>query len=299
MDDMDNPQPQVSGPVKRSFFSRRVTMKFRSQSNIIITILLLIAVNSAAAELRLPALIADHMVLQQQMAVPLWGWAEPGKQVTVLASWSLSKPVSFAADIDGKWRVTLDTPQAGGPYRIEFKTDEDAMTVENVMVGEVWVCSGQSNMEMALVRSDPWSKGVFNYKSEIAAADYPNIRLFAVKRKIADTPQADCVGTWSPCSPETVAGFSAVAYFFAQKVHQETGLPIGLIHTSWGGTPAEAWTSERALKKLPDFIPVLEQLKLSDDAIETLKQEHEQKMVKWSNDLDQAVAKVSPMRDGL
>jgi sialate O-acetylesterase len=268
-------------------------MKFRIQISFLI-LCLLIAVNSAAAELRLPALIADHMVLQQQMTVPLWGWAEPGKQVTVLASWSLSKPVSSVADKDGKWRVTLDTPQAGGPYRIEFKTAEDAMTVDNVMVGEVWVCSGQSNMQMGLKREDPWTKGVFNYKSEIAAADYPNIRLFAVTRKIADTPQVDCEGFWSPCSPETVAGFSAVAYFFAQKVHQETGLPIGLIHTSWGGTPAEAWTSERALKKLPDFMPVLEQLKLSDDAIETLKQEHEQKMAKWSTDLDQAVAKVSP-----
>jgi sialate O-acetylesterase len=291
---LDSLQTPVCGPVKRSCFSRSVTMKFRSQSNIIITILLLIAVNSASAELRLPALIADHMVLQQQMAVPIWGWADPGEQVTVSASWSLSKPVSSAADIDGKWRVTLDTPKAGGPYRIEFKTDEDAMTVDNVMVGEVWVCSGQSNMQMGLVRSDPWTKGVFNYKSEIAAADYPNIRLFSVTRKFADTPQADCEGTWSPCSPETVPEFSAVAYFFARKVHQETGLPIGLIHTSWGGTPAEAWMSDSALRKLPDFVPVLEQLKLSDDAIEKLKQEHEQKMAKWSKDLDQAVAKVSP-----
>ena len=269
-------------------------MKFRSQSNIIITILLLIAVNSAAAELRLPVLIADHMVLQQQLAVPLWGWAEPGEQVTVSASWPLSKSVSSAADKDGKWRVTLDTPQAGGPYRIEFKTDEDEMTVENVMVGEIWVCSGQSNMEMGLMRSDPWTKGVFNYKSEIAAADYPNIRLFTVTQKIADTPQADCEGTWSPCSPETVPDFSAVAYFFAKKIHQETGLPIGLIHTSWGGTPAEAWTSEPALRKLPDFVPVLEQLKLSDDAIEKLKQEHGQNMATWSKDVDQAVTEVSP-----
>ncbi|MHC5136670.1 MAG: sialate O-acetylesterase, partial [Planctomycetota bacterium] len=265
-------------------------MKFRTQISFLI-LCLLVAVNSAAAALRLPALVSDHMVLQQQMAVPLWGWAESGEEIRVKGSWQADESIAVA-DRDGKWKVTLDTPQAGGPYRIEFKTAEDEMTVDNVMVGEVWVCSGQSNMEMGLMRSDPWTKGVFNYKSEIAAADYPNIRLFTVSQKIADTPQADCEGNWSQCSPETVADFSAVAYFFAQKVHQETGLPIGLIHTSWGGTPAEAWTSEGALK--PDFVPVLEQLKLSDDEIENLKKEYEQKMAKWSTDLDQAVANVSP-----
>jgi sialate O-acetylesterase len=293
MDDIDNLQTSFVTPaLKPSRFSRRETMKFRTQKSFLI-ICLLVAVNSAAAALRLPALITDHMVLQQQMAVPLWGWAEPGEKVQVQGSWQDS-PSTTTADDQGQWKVTLDTPQAGGPYRIEFKTDADEMTVENVMVGEVWVCSGQSNMQMGLMRSDPWTKGVFNYKSEIAAADYPDIRLFTVTQKIADTPQADCEGNWSQCSPETVADFSAVAYFFAQKVHQETGLPIGLIHTSWGGTPAEAWTSERALKKLPDFVPTLEQLKIPDDAIENLKKEYEEKMAKWSTDLDQAVAKVSP-----
>ncbi|MHC4761353.1 MAG: sialate O-acetylesterase, partial [Planctomycetota bacterium] len=151
-------------------------MKFRTQISFLI-LCLLVAVNSAAAALRLPALITDHMVLQQQMAVPLWGWAESGEEIRVKGSWQADESIAVA-DRDGKWTLTLETPQAGGPYRIEFKTAEDEMTVDNVMVGEVWVCSGQSNMEMGLMRSDPWTKGVFNYKSEIAAADYPNIRLF-------------------------------------------------------------------------------------------------------------------------
>jgi sialate O-acetylesterase len=265
-------------------------MKMTKAASTILLIFLL--ATPAMARVTVPALINDNMVLQQQTAVPLWGWAEPGEKIKVKASWQDS-PSTATTDDQGKWKVTLDTPQAGGPYRIQVKTDENEMIIGNVMVGEVWVCSGQSNMQMGLVRSDPWTKGVFNYKSEIAAADYPNIRLFTVAQKIANTPQADCQGSWSRCSPETVAGFSAVAYFFAQKIHQETGLPIGLIHTSWGGTPAEAWTSERALRQLPDFVPVLGQLKLSDDEIEKLKKEYEQKMSNWSKDLDQAVAKVS------
>jgi sialate O-acetylesterase len=175
MDDTDNFQISILGSAsKGKRFSRRETMKFRTQISFLI-LCFLVAVNSAAAALRLPALVSDHMVLQQGTDAPLWGWAEPGEKVQVQGSWQDS-PSTTTADDQGQWKVTLDTPQAGGPYRIEFKTAEDEMTVENVMVGEVWVCSGQSNMEMGLMRSDPWTKGVFNYKSEIAAADYPNHR---------------------------------------------------------------------------------------------------------------------------
>jgi len=160
----------------------------------------------ASAEVRLPALIGDNMVLQQGMDARLWGWADAGEPVTVSGSWE-GGAASTVTDSDGTWMVTLETPEAGGPYTVSIQ-GENSIELTNVMVGEVWVCSGQSNMQMSLAPAAPWHKGVLNFEQEIAGADHPRLRLFSVGLNIAREPQDDCTGEWSVCSPETVAGFT-------------------------------------------------------------------------------------------
>ncbi len=203
------------------------------------------------AEVRLPALIGDNMVLQQGMDAQVWGWADAGERVTVKGSWN-ANAVSTRAGSDGRWMVKLETPEAGGPHTISVQ-GQNSIELTNVMVGEVWVCSGQSNMQMSLAPSQPWHKGVLNFEEEIAAADHPLVRLFTVAPETAEEPREDCTGEWVPCSPEIVAPFSAVAYFFGREIHRELAAPIGLINTSWGGTPAEAWTSREGMETVPDL----------------------------------------------
>ena len=216
-------------------------------SKALITILVIILSASAAANVYLPAVIADNMVLQQQMLVPIWGFAEPGELVTVSASWSCFSKTSTKAGTDGKWMLRIETPKASNKTHTLTVAGKNTIKLENILIGEVWVCSGQSNMIFRLPPDPKWNlKGVFNYKSEIEAANYPNIRYFNVEAKVAEKPQDDCTGSWSLCSPKTVGRFSATAYFFAQKIHEETGFPIGLIRAAWGGTPAEAWTGKEA-----------------------------------------------------
>jgi sialate O-acetylesterase len=210
--------------------------------------LLLFAGLSSRADIKLPAIISDNMVLQRDITAPIWGWAEPGEKVTVKASWQWLS-TSTKTNANGQWMVKLSTPKAAGPHRITIRgTNEIAL--DNVLVGEVWVCSGQSNMQWSVRQSD-------NADAEIAAADFPQIRLFTVERKVAFEPQKDCTGQWLLCTPETIANFSAVAYFFGRELHKELNVPVGLIHTSWGGTPAEAWTKKAVLAADPDLAAML------------------------------------------
>ncbi len=202
--------------------------------------------NHPATDIDLPILFSDNMVLQRDKNIPVWGTAVPGGEIIVeIAGQQKSTEVTK----DGKWRIDLQPISVGGPYDLII-IGVDTISYKNVMVGEVWICSGQSNMEMALAG---WGK-INNYKEEIANADYPNIRLFQVKHTTSTQPidTINCTG-WDECSPETISDFSSVAYFFGRKLFKELDIPIGLIHTSWGGTPAEAWTSAEALKKLTDF----------------------------------------------
>ncbi|NOY79847.1 MAG: sialate O-acetylesterase [Kiritimatiellaeota bacterium] len=198
--------------------------------------------SSAVAEVRLPSLFADHMVFQRQADAPVWGWADPGEKVEVSASWGAKS--ATAADADGKWRVDLKTPEAGGPFTVAV-AGRNTIRLTDVLVGEVWLCSGQSNMQMSVSRAR-------NAKEEIAAAVFPDIRLLKVNLQTAESPQTDCsVRAWTPCSPESVGSFSAAAYFFGRKLYQELGIPIGLIHSSWGGTCIEAWTPWESQKDDP------------------------------------------------
>ncbi|UOR05958.1 sialate O-acetylesterase [Hymenobacter aerilatus] len=203
-----------------------------------------LAATTTHAAVRLPKLVGDHMVLQRDKPLPIWGWADAGEAVTVMFKGKTYKatPTGDA----GKWMVQLPATPAGGPYALVVK-GQNTITVHDVLMGDVWLASGQSNMEWPLREAN-------NGAQEVAAANFPNIRLLDVPNAVASTPKTDFGGTgWHPCTPETVAGFSAVAYFFGRDLQKQYNVPIGLISSEWGGTPAEAWTSTEALGTLPDF----------------------------------------------
>lgn len=253
-------------------------MKLR-MSAVLVFALVMLSGGAVLADVRLPAVIGDNMVLQQGERVAIWGWAEPGEQVTATVSWSRAKPEA-TADQDGKWSFKIDAPKAGGPYKMTIK-GKNEINLDDIMSGEVWVCSGQSNMQWTVQSSA-------NAEQEIAAADYPNIRLFTVTRKVAREPQSDCEGSWTSCSPQTAPGFSAVAYFFGRELHKRLDVPVGLIHTSWGGTPAEAWTRREVLESDDDFKPILKRF---DDAMARYPQaykEYEQKIEEWKQAVENA-----------
>lgn len=189
---------------------------------------------SARADVRLPAVIASNMVLQQNAAAKLWGWAAPGEKVFVTPSWN-NQTDSAVADENAGWQIALKTPPAGGPFSIVIKGG-NTIVLQNVLVGEVWVCSGQSNMEMNFY----W--GLPQMREDIPSSANPNIRFFQVPKATAGTPQERGEGQWTQCDSNTVKSFSAVAYYFGRRLNKELNVPIGLLHASWGGTPAEAWT---------------------------------------------------------
>ena len=219
------------------------------------------AAPQAAAQVEKPflhSLFTDNMVLQRGIAAPVWGWAKPGERVFVILSKGTEETMSqVVAGADGKWMARLGPLGAGGPYRLQALSRQKSVTLRNVMVGDVWICSGQSNMEMGV--------GAIDAPAEIAAANNSNIRLFSVPKTVAFSPRELTAGQWDVCTPETVArggwgGFSAVAYFFGKNLQPSANVPIGLIHSSWSGTIAEAWTSADALKVMPEFVPAINQV---------------------------------------
>jgi sialate O-acetylesterase len=199
--------------------------------------------------IRMPAVFSDNMVLQQGIPAPVWGTASPSQPILVDIG---GKSAETRAGNDGTWMIKLPLMKAGGPHTMRITSGKQTITFKNVMVGEVWICSGQSNMEMPLAG---WGK-IRDFEKEIAAANYPMIRLLQVKHQTSNTIQKDVAvdsGQWKECSPLTIGSFSSVAYFFAKNIHENRHVPVGLIHSSWGGTIAEAWTSGASLKKMPDF----------------------------------------------
>ena len=204
----------------------------------------------APQELSLNNLFSDHMVLQRNAGGAFWGRYIPNETVTVTGSWG--NEISGDADADGNWILNLATPDAGGPYEVTVSTQDTSFTYNDVLIGEVWLASGQSNMEMPLAGWPP-NDPINNSAQEIASADYPSIRMFTVKRNFTMEPTTEFDGSWLHASPDTAEVFSATAYFFARRLHQELNVPIGIIHSSWGGTVAEAWTSSERLSDLGDF----------------------------------------------
>jgi len=236
---------------------------------IIVGLLLLISVATASSMVILPPCFTSNMVLQQQSQAAIWGKAVPNVQVKVITSWN-HKTYLLKVPSSGRWELKVGTPVAGGPYTISFN-DGQLKVLENILIGEIWICSGQSNMELPLAG---WGK-VNDYKAEIAGANFPKIRILTVNRATSDTP-IDSFGVksggWQICSPQTIAEFSATAFFFGRNLYLDKHVPIGLIHTSWGGTVAEAWTSSGSLKKMPDFASVIV-TREKDHAIATKKSE--------------------------
>ena len=200
----------------------------------IVLLLFILTQFSLSANIRLPSVISNNMVLQQKSSTKLWGWGDAGEIVKINSSW---KNVIDSAVVDGngKWKVSIQTLEAGGPYTITIK-GKNTIELNNVMVGEVWICSGQSNMEMS------YSWGIPAMKDDVKAAANPNIRFFHVEKTTAQYPQDDLRGNWTMCDSNTLKSFSAVAYYFGKKLNGDLNVPIGLINASWGGTPAEAWT---------------------------------------------------------
>jgi len=223
--------------------------------------LLVLLTPAVRADITLPALLTDHLVLQQQTTVALWGWAAPGEVVTVTAGWQ-PQPVKTTADAQGNWLVRVPTTKAGGPYSLTIQ-GRNQLVIHDVLLGEVWLCSGQSNMNFPVAKgSSKWMTGVRNEAEVVPKATYPAIRMFTVAQKVADEPQRDVQGSWVVCSPQTVGAFSAVAYFFGQEIHAKLGVPVGLIHSSWGGTPAESWTRQDVLAQNPELSPILTRYEL-------------------------------------
>ena len=208
------------------------------------------------ADVRMPNIFSSNMVLQQKSKVAIWGWAEPGEQVRVKGSWDWFWGESERADVNGKWMVKIKTPKAGGPFKLTVRGKND-LCFENVIIGEVWVCSGQSNMEIAMEGAGD-DTPIEGGEGEIKNATYPMIRLFTVENNATANPQDDCRGEWVECSPESVKTFSAVAYFYGKELYKNLKVPIGLIDTTWGGTVAEAWTREEILKNDPELKIIIE-----------------------------------------
>ena len=207
----------------------------------------LLAAWSAKAEIRLPAVLGDNMVLQRDTEARLWGWADPGKTVRIRTSWN-GRTYRVRADAEGEWQALVATTGAGGPYTISI-SDGKPVTLENILLGEVWICAGQSNMEMP-VQGFLGQPCLHAAETMRDARLYPDIRLFTVARDSVRTPQEDCRGEWLCPDPATVGAFSAVGYYFGRSLNQYLGVPIGLITTNWGGTNIEAWMSEASNAKL-------------------------------------------------
>ena len=200
--------------------------------------------------LSLPAVISDHMVLQQRTKAVIWGWAEKGSQVNIAPGWT-SKQYKVIADSTGKWKDAIATPSAGGPYSIVFSGEEEHITVKDILIGEVWVCSGQSNMEMPLkgYRKQP----VLNAAAIIAdAAHRPEIHVFRVPKVVSPAPLNDCGGSWKAADTSTAPDFSTVAYQYATALQERLKVPIGIIATYWGGTAIQSWMSGETLSHFPE-----------------------------------------------
>lgn len=228
-------------------------------------------------------LFTDHMVLQRDRPVPVWGWTKPGAKVMVTLA---GKAVTAKAGRDGRWEALVGPLPAGGSHALEVSgpaprrgAAPEKAVVTDVMIGDVWLCSGQSNMQMGIAEC-------LNGKAEIAAADHPGIRLFSVPNRIAATPERTLAARWEVCTPANVArggwgGFSACAYYFGRFLHRELKVPIGLIHASWGGTVAEAWVSQASLVPLGDFAAALAAQERSAELEGRSREEFDRELAAW------------------
>ena len=207
--------------------------------------------------LKLAGLFADRMVFQRECNAAIWGTALPGAAVTVAPSWSTTASQAIA-DGNGNWSTEVNTPMAGGPFHVDVTSRDDSIALNDVLVGEVWICSGQSNMQWKLR-----GFGVDHFKEDVDKARYPNIRFCNIPQVVALEQQADVGATWTICTPQSALAFSAVGYFFGSRLHQDLDVPVGLISSNWGGSSAEAWISEEVLEReFPEFDETINRYKI-------------------------------------
>ncbi|OYW21729.1 MAG: hypothetical protein B7Z55_05515, partial [Planctomycetales bacterium 12-60-4] len=233
------------------------------------------------ADVTLPAIFSEHMVIQADVATPIWGWAEPGEKVVVTIG---SHSVETTANAEGRWSAKLPKLSVGGSQTLVV-AGRNMLTIGDVLVGEVWLGSGQSNMVMTVNRAK-------DFEQEQAAAKFRQIRMFTVSSGASNEPQTDCRGSWEVCSPETVARFSATAYFFGRELHKTLNVPVGLIISSVGGTPIESWINpeaQRASPKLKDFFAARQAEEAKFD-VAAAKAKYEKDLEKWEAAVKQAKA---------
>ncbi|HET9824541.1 MAG TPA: sialate O-acetylesterase, partial [Chitinophagaceae bacterium] len=229
--------------------------------------LILVSTWQLFANVTLPKIFGNNMVLQRNKLIPVWGWADPNEKITIRFNHQIK---SITAEKDGSWKINFDKELAGGPYQLVIK-GKNTVTFNNVLVGEVWICSGQSNMEMPV---EGWGK-VNNYEQEIAQAKYPQIRHIKIPRAINTRPQKDIEsGEWQVCSPATAGDFTAAGYFFARELYNQLKIPIGLINTTWGGTHIETWTSREGFESSDEFKKMISQMPLLNlDSLAAVRKE--------------------------
>jgi sialate O-acetylesterase len=239
--------------------------------------------NVALSQIKLPAIISDNMILQQNSKVALWGWAKSGEKIVITNSWN-NKSTTATADASGKWLIYVATTKAGGPYQLTFKAS-NTIEVKNILLGEVWLASGQSNMEFFIGKTSNASyNGVINHDEVMKDAEHPDIRTIDIPNKVADELQTDFKGVWKLCSANTVDTFSAVAYFFAGEINKATGFPVGIINSTWGGTPAESWTKKEVLQSDSDLNQILVRYQKAVDIFPEENEKYKTVLAKWRED---------------
>jgi sialate O-acetylesterase len=242
--------------------------------------LAVLAAAGARADVTLPSLLGDHMVVQRRQPVHVWGRAADGEAVSVTFR---GETRTAAADNLGFWSIYLPASEAGGPFELAIK-GSNSITLRDVMVGEVWVDSGQSNMEFSL-------RNAVNAEAELAAADHPNIRFYKVNRKSSPFPATDAEAIpWQACTPQSAGRYSAVAYFFARDLDKQFNVPIGIIDSYWGGTYVEAWMSPRALSSSGDFMPALAMWSRTIENYDVLAARRERRVNAWKESVAKAQA---------
>ncbi len=258
-------------------------------SRMLLALVFAFAAVAAHAEVRLPGFFNDHMVLQRDQPIAVWGWAKPGEDISVtLAGQSAVFPTP--AGVDGRWRATLKPMPAGGPHTLTVE-GSNKVVIKDVLIGEVWLCSGQSNMEWVVRNSD-------NPEREIAAAKFPQIRHVKVAKNTSGHPLDDLSARWEVCSPETAGNFTAAGYFMARELHKELGVPIGLINSSWGGTRIEPWTPIPGFGQVPALKDILNQVSLTQPdnaAYQARLTKHIADTEKWVGEARQALTAKSPV----
>lgn len=229
-----------------------------------VVIFLLVSFTPKDSNLKLSDIFSDNMVLQQKSNISIWGWATSGSKINIKTSWGAN--ISSITGQDGKWLMKIKTPSTDGKSQsLTISSEDTTIVLNNVLLGEVWLCSGQSNMEMPVsgwLPNDPLD----NSEIEINEANYPAIRMFTVNRNKSFTPQETCEGNWEVCNPENVPGFSATAYFFGLKLHKELKVPVGLIHSSWSGSPAQSWVEADFLENIVGYKDIKEKIAMVEDS---------------------------------